>query len=204
VEAEVVQDIALAASGLLNPKIGGPSVYPPIPESVGDTVYGGFSWPETAGEDRFRRGLYTFWKRSLPFPSLNAFDAPTGETACPRRVRSNTPLQALTTLNEKTFVEAAQAMALRVLKEGGTNNQDRVAYAFELCTAHKPAPEDSNLLLKFWQEQYDYFENNTAAAVLVAVPNPKQLPPDVNLHKAAAWAMVSRAILNLDETVTKE
>jgi hypothetical protein len=204
VDGEVVEDIALAVSGLLNPKIGGPSIYPPIPASVGDTVYGGFSWPETKGAERFRRGMYTFSKRSLPFPSLTAFDAPSGEFSCPRRVRSNTPLQALTTLNEKTFVEAAQAMALRVIREGGTDNRSRATYAFELCIGRKPTAFELNKLLKFWQEQSDYFENRTAAAVNVAVPDLKQLPEDVNLHKVAAWAMVSRAILNLDETITKE
>jgi hypothetical protein len=204
VEGEVVQDIALSASGLLNLKIGGPSIYPPIPAAVGDTSYGGFIWPETTGPDRYRRGLYTFWKRSLPFPALAAFDAPSAETSCPRRARSNTPLQALTTLNERTFVEAAQAMAVRVIKEGGTNDRSRAIYAFELCTAHKPTPADLTLLLQFWKEQYDYFENHTAAAVKVALPDPKQMPADANLHKVAAWAMVSRAILNLDETVTKE
>src|SRR5207249_9302658 len=109
VEGEVVEDIALSVSGLLNAKIGGPSIYPPIPSSVGDTAYGGFSWPESKGSERYRRAMYTFWKRSLPFPGLTAFDVPSGETACPRRVRSDTPLQALTTLNDKTFVEAAQA-----------------------------------------------------------------------------------------------
>jgi len=204
VESEVVQDIALFASGLLNEKIGGPSVYPPIPGNVGDTAYGGFQWPESKVEDRFRRGLYTFWKRSLPFPALAAFDAPSGETSCPRRVRSNTPLQALTTLNEKTFVEAAQALALRTIKEGGPDNQARVRYAFERCTGRKPTAFETKKLLEFWQEQYDYFENRTAAAVEVAVSDARQLPPDVNLHKAAAWAMVSRALLNLDETITKE
>ena len=204
VEGEVVQDIALSVSGLLNPKIGGPSVYPPIPANVGDTVYGGFSWTETKGDDRYRRGMYTFAKRSLPFPSLTAFDAPSGETSCPRRVRSNTPLQALTTLNEKTYVEAAQAMAIRVMKEGGADEKTRIDYAFELCTGRSPSNLESTRLLAFWREQYDYFENRTAAAVNVAVPEPKQLPADVNLHKAAAWMMVSRALLNLDETVTKE
>ena len=204
VDGEVVEDIALAVSGLLNPKVGGPSIYPPIPASVGDQVYGGFTWPETKGADRFRRGMYTFWKRSLPFPSLTAFDLPSGEFSCPRRVRSNTPLQALTTLNEKTFVEAAQAMALRVIKEGGNDDRSRAVYAFELCTGRKPTAFELNKLLKFWQEQYDYFENRTAAAVNVAAPDPKQMPEDVNLHKVAAWAMVSRAILNLDETITKE
>jgi hypothetical protein len=204
VDGEVVEDIALSVSGLLNPKIGGPSIYPAIPASVGDQVYGGFNWPETKGADRFRRGMYTFWKRSLPFPSLTAFDTPSGEFSCPRRLRSNTPLQALTTLNEKAFVESAQAMALRVIKEGGTDNRSRTIYAFELCTGRKPKPVELNKLLKFWREQYDYFENRTSAAVNVAVPDVKQMPEDVNLHKVAAWAMVSRAILNLDETITKE
>ena len=204
VDGEVVEDIALSVSGLLNPQIGGPSIYPPIPSSVGDTVYGGFSWPETKGADRYRRGMYTFWKRSLPFPSLMAFDAPTGDTSCTRRIRSNTPLQALTTLNEKTFVEAAQTMALRVLKEGGQDNRARTAYAFELCTGRKPTLTEVTKLLNFWKEQYDYFENHSSDAVKVAVPDLNAMPEDVNLHKVAAWAMVSRTILNLDETITKE
>lgn len=204
VEAEIVQDIALAASGLLNPKIGGPSVRPPIPSSVGDTVYGGFHWPETTGEDRYRRGMYTFWKRSLPFPSLLAFDAPPAEASCPKRVRSNTPLQALTTLNERTFVEAAQALGLRVLKEGGPDNRSRAIYAFRLCTGRAPTAVELKKVLTFWDEQFRYFEERTGAAVNVAVPDLKHIPPDVNLHKAAAWAMVSRALLNLDETITKE
>jgi len=204
VDAELVQDIALSASGLLNLKIGGPSVRPPIPPSVGDTVYGGFSWPESAGEDRYRRGMYTFWKRSLPFPSLLAFDEPTGENSCPRRVRSNTPLQALTTLNEKTFVEAAQALGLRVMKEGGPDNRSRASFAFRLCTGRPPTDAELKPLLKFWDEQYRHFEENTAAAVQVASQSTTNPPPDVNLHKAATWAMVSRVILNLDETITKE
>jgi hypothetical protein len=204
VDGEVVQDIALSASGLLNPKIGGPSVYPPIPSSVGDTAYGGFNWPESKGEDRYRRGLYTFWKRSLPFPTLTAFDVPSGETSCPRRVRSNTPLQALTTLNEKTFMEAADALALRVMKEGGPDNRTRVRYAFRLCTGRQPERDEMEKLLKFWQEQYEHFENDTADAVRVSSVDLTNMPPDVNLHKAAAWALVSRTILNLDETITRE
>jgi len=204
VEGEIVQDIALSASGLLNPKIGGPSVYPPIPASVADQVYGGFSWPETKGEDRYRRGLYTFWKRAMPFPTLLTFDAPPAENACTRRTRSNTPLQALTTLNERTFVEAAQAMGLRVLKEGGANNMSRARFAFRLATGRAPTEKELASVLKFWEEQYDYFEDRTAAALSVALPDPKTVPADVNLHKVAAWAMVSRAILNLDETMTKE
>ena len=95
-------------------------------------------------------------------------------------------------------------MAMRLIKEGGPDNRTRAAYAFQLCTGRKPTPAEAGKLLKFWQEQYDYFENRTADAVNVAVPDVKQMPPGVNLHKVAAWAMVSRAILNLDETITKE
>ncbi|PYI83655.1 MAG: hypothetical protein DME26_14650 [Verrucomicrobia bacterium] len=189
---------------MLNTKIGGPSVRPPIPMNVGDTVYGGFSWPESTGEDRYRRGMYTFSKRSLPFPPLIAFDAPTAEGACPRRARSNTPLQALTTLNEKTFVEAAQAMGLRVLKEGGKDDRSRATYAFRLCTGRAPTDHELRSILSFWEEQYQYFEEHSSAALEVAVPDVKKVPSDVNLHKAAAWAMVSRGLLNLDETITKE
>jgi hypothetical protein len=148
--------------------------------------------------------MYTFCKRSLPFPNLSAFDAPSGEISCPRRMRSNTPLQALTTLNEKSFVEAAQALALRVLKEGGSDDRSRATFAFRLCTGRKPTAAELDKLLDFWKEEFALFENSTATAMKVAVPDAKQIPPDVNLHKAAAWAMVSRAILNLDETFTKE
>jgi uncharacterized protein DUF1553/uncharacterized protein DUF1549 len=204
VDAETVQDIALRVSGLLNPKIGGPSVRPPIPASVADTVYGGFSWPESAGEDRYRRGMYTFWKRALPFPALLAFDAPTAEFSCTRRVRSNTPLQALTTLNEKTFVEAAQAMGLRVYKEGGADDRNRAIYAFRLCNGRTPSDSELKSILNFWDEQYRYFEDRTSAALTVALADPKQIPADANLHKVAAWAMVARALLNLDESITKE
>jgi hypothetical protein len=204
VESEVVQDIALAASGLLSPKIGGPSVYPPIPTNVAEQVYGGLTWPESKGEDRYRRGLYTFWKRALPYPTMLAFDAPPAENSCTRRVRSNTPLQALVTLNERTFVEAAQAMGLRVMKEGGNDNPSRARYAFRLATGRAPTDKELNSLLSFWDEQYRYFEERTGAALQVAVADLKSIPPDVNLHKVAAWAMVSRTILNLDETLTKE
>ncbi|HEY0551218.1 MAG TPA: DUF1549 and DUF1553 domain-containing protein, partial [Verrucomicrobiae bacterium] len=203
VESEIVQDIALAASGLLNPKIGGPSVRPPIPASVGDTAYGGFSWPETLGEERYRRGMYTFWKRALPFPSMLAFDAPTADSSCTRRVRSNTPLQALTTLNEKTFVEAAQAMGLRVYREGGNDERSRATYAFRLCSGHPPSERELSSLLKFYDEQLKYFEERTTDALKVGSAS-TNFPPNVNMHKVAAWAMVSRAILNLDETITKE
>ncbi len=203
VESEIIQDIALSASGLLNAKIGGPSVRPPIPASVGDTVYGGFSWPESTGDDRYRRGMYTFWKRALPFPSMVAFDAPTADSSCTRRVRSNTPLQALTTLNERTFVEAAQGMGLRVYREGGETDRGRAIHAFRLATGRTPSERELASVSKFYDEQFRYFEERTTEALKVGSAT-TNFPVGVNLHKVAAWAMVSRAILNLDETITKE
>src|SRR5207244_1270562 len=137
----------------------------------------------SAEEDAYRRGRYTFWKRSLPFPSLIAFDEPSAENSGPRRMRSNTPLQALTTLNEKTFVEAAQALGLRVLQEGGADNRSRVGYAFRLCTGRAPTERELKSLLNFWEEQYQYFEDHSSAALAVAVPDSKKLPAEVNLHK---------------------
>ena len=148
--------------------------------------------------------MYTFWKRALPFPAMMAFDAPPAEVSCTRRMRSNTPLQALVTLNEKTFVEAAQAMGLRAMKEGGSGNPSRARYAFRLATGRAPTERELKSLLNFWDEQYHYFEDRTADALQVALADLKTIPPEVNLHKVAAWAMVSRAILNLDETITKE
>jgi len=176
VDAELVRDIALAASGLLNPQIGGPSVYPPAPAFLfqAPASYAPKTWKVAEGPDRYRRALYTFRFRSVPFPMLQSFDAPNGDISCVRRTRSNTPLQALTTLNEPLFVESAQALAARTLKEAGASDQDRIAYAFRLCTSRPPNPEEAGVLLKFLQTH----DSNFTA--------------------------VARVILNLDETITKE
>jgi hypothetical protein len=149
--------------------------------------------------------MYTFWKRALPFPAMLAFDAPTADASCTRRVRSNTPLQALTTLNERTYVEAAQAMGLRVYREGGRDDRSRATYAFRLGTGREPTARELKALLEFYEEQYRYFDDDrTTDALKVGAASVTNLPPEVNMHKVAAWAMVSRAILNLDETITKE
>jgi hypothetical protein len=202
VDAEIIRDIALSAGGLLDEKVGGPSVYPPIPDGVMALGYGSpMAW-ETKSKDRYRRAMYTFAKRSVPYPSLQIFDAPTGESPCPRRIRSNTPLQALTTLNDPVFVEAAQALALRIWNQGGKNDRARINYAFELCTGRKPRPGEVATISSLLRDESDFFETRTARAVQVASPDPKSPPADVNLHKVAAWTMVSRVLLNLDETIT--
>jgi len=205
VEAEVVRDIALRASGLLSEKIGGPSVYPPIPDGVLNLGYGApMKWNTSTGPDRYRRGLYTFWKRSVPYPGLSIFDAPNADVTCVRRVMSDTPLQALTTLNDTVFSETAQAMAMRVWKEGGPTDRDRAIYAFRLCTGRKPDMVELERFLALLQDKERYFEDRTTAAIVVASPDQKNPPADVNLHKVAAWTVAARVLLNLDETITKE
>lgn len=205
VEAEAVRDIALAASGLLSRKIGGPSVFPPIPDGALAVSFRSRStWPTSKGEDRYRRGLYTFWKRSVPFPSMAVFDAPNGEAACPRRTRSNSPLQSLTTLNDAAFLEAAQALALRVWKEGGPDDAARLHYAFRLCTSRLPDAYEQQRLQAFLAEQRKNFEGQTARAVYVAAPDLENLPADLDLHEIAAWTMTARLLLNLDETISKQ
>ncbi len=136
-DGEVVRDIALAASGLLSPKVGGPSVFSPAPEFLfkPPASYGPFDWPEAKGEDRYRRALYTFRRRSTPYPALAAFDVPVGEASCVKRTRTNTPLAALTALNETVFVECARALGKRAVTEGGATDAERLTYAFRLCVA---------------------------------------------------------------------
>jgi hypothetical protein len=181
VDAETVRDIALAASGLLNPQVGGPSVFPSAPEFlfVPPASYGPKNWPESKDRDRHRRALYTFRYRSVPYPALQNFDAPNGDMSCVRRPRSNTPLQALTTLNEPLFFEAAQALGQRVLEEGGTTDASRISYAFRLCTGRTAGTDEIEEVRKFLDRQR------------------RQNP-------ALAWTAVARVLLNLDETITKE
>ncbi|MFN7928200.1 MAG: PSD1 and planctomycete cytochrome C domain-containing protein [Blastocatellia bacterium] len=205
VEAEVVRDVALSVSGLLSKKIGGPSVYPPIPDGVLSLGYGAqLPWPTEKGEDRYRRGMYTFWKRSVPYPSAATFDQPAGDFSCPRRVKSNTPLQALTTLNDVTFMEAAQGLALRVWKEGGTTDQSRISYAYQLCTGHKPDAVEAGEITKLLQQQRANFKGKTASAVYVSAIDVNNLPDGIDLHELAPWTMVARVLLNMDATITKE
>lgn len=208
-EAEAVRDIALAASGLLNPKVGGPSVHPPAPEFLflPPASYGPKTWKEEQGPDRYRRALYTFRFRSVPYPVLQTFDAPNGDFACVRRVRSNTPLQALATLNEPMFLQCARALARRTLEEGGSTDGERLAFAFRRCTARPPDDQESATLLGMLEKQLARFQKgelNPSELVADDVKHPPQLPAGVSPAQVAAWTAVSRVLLNLDETITKE
>jgi hypothetical protein len=209
VDAETVRDIALAASGLLTNKIGGPSVYPPAPEFLFQppTSYGPKTWFYDTGPDKYRRGLYTFRYRSVPYPALETFDAPRGDVACVRRVRSNTPLQALTTLNEALYLEAARELAKRVVSEGGREDDKRIEYAFRRCLAREPRPEELAVLSDFLDRQKERFHADGADpwALLTDEKEEKpELPANATAPELAAWTALSRVVLNLDETITKE
>jgi hypothetical protein len=209
VEAEVVRDVSLTASGLLNRAVGGRSVYPPLPGFMilPPVSYGPKVWPEEKGFGRYRRALYTFRFRSLPYPVLQTFDAPNGDFACVRRARSNTPLQALMTLNEPVFMECARALALRTLQEGGGSDADRVVYAFRRCLARKPTGEESAELLALLGKQQQRFAKAGAKPWELAAADPgipPKLPEGATPAGLAAWTVVSRVLLNLDETITKE
>jgi len=200
VEGEIVRDIALAASGLLSPGVGGPSVCPPAPGQLFQppVSYGPKVWKEEAGENRYRRALYTFRYRSVPYPALQAFDTPVGEASCVRRSRSNTPLQALTTLNEPLFVECARALGAKALREGGATDDERLAYAFRLCTSRLPTPKEKAVLIGFLAAQKEHLAG--AAGRVKDLTGAK----DDATPERGAWTALARVLLNLDETITKE
>jgi cytochrome c553 len=204
-DAEVVRDVALAAGGLLTPTVGGPSVYPPVPEflMLPPASYGEKTWPVATGPDRYRRSLYVFRFRSVPYPVLAALDAPNGDFACVRRTRSNTPLAALTGLNEPVFVEAARGLAAVALADGGPTDADKLTHAFRRCVARKPTGKELAVLTELLGKQRDRFAGTGAWSALRLTGGDK-FPAGVAPAEAAAWVAVARVLLNLDETMTKE
>ena len=215
VEAETVRDIALAASGLLNAKVGGPSVYPPAPEFLFQppASYGPKPWPLDTGPEQYRRALYTFRFRSVPYPVLEAFDAPNADMACVRRNRSNTPLQALATLNEPLFVACARALAMRIVTAGLETDAQRLTFAVRQCIARNPTAEEQAELMRFLSAQMKRFERGdvdpwllaASASASASEDNQRpELPEGIAPAQLAAWTAVSRVLLNLDETITKE
>jgi mono/diheme cytochrome c family protein len=208
VEAEIVRDIALSASGLLNPELGGPSVMPPAPAFLFQppASYGPKTWNEDTGPNRYRRGIYTFRFRSVPYPMLQTFDAPNGDFSCVRRLRSNSPLQALTSLNEIVFVECAQALARHSL-EHGANDEERISYAFRSCVGRKPEDEELKELTSLLTREKSHIAEgwiNPHELATGKAELPKNLPKDTTPTQLAAYTVVSRVLLNLDETITKE
>lgn len=199
-EAEVVRDVALASSGLLNPTIGGPSVFPPQPEGVYSFTQVPKDWKANSGPERFRRGMYTHFWRSAPHPDLIVFDAPDGNTSCTRRNRSNTPLQALTLLNDQGFFEFAHALTGRVL-EKEADDEKAVVAAFRLCLARTPNDRERATLLRLLEKEKAAFTKAPAEAKALS---PATLPPKTDAVRYAAWLSVARVLLNLDEFITRE
>jgi hypothetical protein len=202
-EAEVLRDACLAASGLLTPAIGGPSVRPRQPAGISELTYAGSArWVESTGADRYRRGLYTWFQRTSPYPMLMTFDAPDSNVTCTRRDRSNTPLQALTLLNDPVFHECAQALGRRMMKESpGGDSAARVKFAFVTCLSRPPTDKERASLCQLFDDFRALAEVDHAAAAKLAGPPP---PAESDLADTAACIAAARVVLNLDEFVTRE
>jgi len=202
VEAEIIRDLNLAAGGLLSKKIGGPSVFPPLPPDIAALSYANnFRWTTSKGEDRYRRGMYTFFKRTAPHPNLTTFDCPDANTTSVERQSSNTPLQALVTMNNVVFVEASQAMARRLLSAKLKDDDAILAYGIRICVARQPNEQEqtqfAGLLAaaKSW-----YGEHEDDAKKLIGNYAVEGVSPADN----AAWVATARVMLNMDEFFTRE
>jgi hypothetical protein len=199
--AELVRDAALATSGLLNPEIGGKSVRPPLPAGVAELGYAGsVKWKASVGPDRYRRGLYTFFQRTTPYPELMTFDAPNSLLSCSRRERSTTPLQALNLMNDPVFFEAAQVLAARIMREMPGSVNDRLDYAFKLCLARAPRPQEKDRLLNYYRQQKEILGQEPES---IDTLFPAKNLEGVNPAEAAAWVGITRVLLNLDEFITR-
>ncbi len=197
--AEMIRDVSLEAAGQLSHKLGGPPVFPVQPEGIWDVPYSGDKWVTSPGEDKYRRGVYTFWRRSAPYPEFVAFDATSREFCTVRRVRTNTPLQALTTLNDAAYFEAAQALARRMEREGGTDPAAQITYGFRLCVTRRPDARELDRLLALYRQELAHYQARAGDAKKAAGPNPAA----ADAARTAALTVVANVLLNLDETLCK-
>lgn len=201
--AEMIRDNALAISGLLNREMGGRSVYPYQPADYYSDK-GRWKWQQSSGADLYRRGLYTFWRRTTFYPSFQVFDAPTRESCTVDRPRTNTPLQALVTLNDPVYVEAARVFGQRVMQEGGETLPLKLAYAFRLCVARPPREQELQVLEKIYAAQLGKYQADTKAAEALVNNGSAARPPQLPVPELAAWTSVGNVLLNLDETISRE
>jgi hypothetical protein len=203
-EAEMVRDQALMLCGLLSRKMYGPSVFPPQPPGLWQAAFNGQrTWATSQGEDRHRRGLYTFWRRTIPYPSMTTFDAPSRELCTVRRVRTNTPLQAFVTLNDPVYVEIAQALARRIIREGGNTIEDRARFGLSLCLARPAQPEQIKTLMELYHSERAHYGGDAKAALELATEPLGPLPAGMDASEAAAWTVVANVLLNMDGVLTK-
>ncbi len=191
-EAEAIRDNALAAAGLLSRKIGGPSAYPHQPDGVWNIPFAGETWMTSKGENLYRRGIYTFWKRTAPYPAFTNFDATSRESCTVRRIRTNTPLQALTLLNDPAFLEAAKGLANRMLADPDMDTLARIELGFRLCTGRRPSVAEAQRLASLAASLRNAYEKD-----------PKHAERLAGSAESAVWTMIGSVLLNLDETITK-
>jgi hypothetical protein len=195
--SEQIRDQALAVSGLLSKKMYGRSVMPYQPEGIWQTVYNGSNWETSPGEDRYRRMIYTYIRRSSPFPNMFTFDAPSREFCVVRRIRTNTPLQALATLNDTTFTEASQALARKMVSMKDTAIRTKISVGFKLATLKEPKLESVKALVGLYKKADQFYTKNPQKAL-------KMAGCQTNSKEIAAYTLVANAILNTDEFITKE
>ncbi len=205
VEAEIVRDQALAVSGLMKHKIGGRSVNPPQPDGIASLGYANsVKWPTSKGDDRYRRGLYTFFQRTVPYPMLMAFDSPDSNLSCTRRERSNTPIQALTIWNDPVFFECSQALGKRIVAETQNKNSNldtRIKRAFQLCLARQPSDEEISIVKQLYQDQTQLLKSDQAA--VSQLTKAQKVPAGSTPQEVATWIIIGRVLMNLDEFVTR-
>jgi mono/diheme cytochrome c family protein len=202
VEGEIVRDLALEVGGLLSAKIGGPSVYPPMPADLAKLSYAGnFSWTESTGEDRYRRGMYTFFKRTIPHPTLMTFDCPDANLTCVNRSISNTPLQALTLLNNDAFVESSQSLAKKLLALDDLGDDVRLGRAIEICLAREPQSDEVDRLQNLLEQARRYYADHVEEADALVGRYAAAPTPNV---ETASWIAAVRVLINLDEFITRE
>jgi mono/diheme cytochrome c family protein len=204
-EAEAVRDQALAIAGLLDRTIGGPSVFPSQPDGLWQAAFNGQrTWKTSEGGNRHRRGLYTFWRRTVPYPSMAAFDAPSRELCTVRRIRTNTPIQAFVTLNDPVYVEAAQSFARRIVREAGCTTGDRLRFALELATGREPESRQVEVLRRLYDDAVTSLRAGDPADALALATDPiGPLPSGADAVDLAAWTTVANVILNLDAVLTR-
>jgi hypothetical protein len=202
--AEMIRDQALAVSGLLTEHLGGPSVHPYQPEGLWKDLAEIKEYPQDHGPDLYRRSLYTFWKRTVAPPTMMTFDAAGREACTVRETRTNTPLQALTLMNDVTFVEAARVLAQRVLKEATATPEARITMAFRLATGRRPSPRELEILVASLQQYLVRYQNDRTAAEELTRSGEAPLDTSIDQRELAAYTAVASLILNLDETLTKE
>lgn len=201
--AESIRDNALSISGLLNREVGGKSVYPYQPADY-YADKGRWKWQQSSGADLYRRGLYTFWRRTTFYPSFQMFDAPTREFCMVDRPRTNTPLQALVTLNDPVFVEAARVFGQRIMLEGGETVPQKLAFAFRMCVARPPRDKELEVLQKIFTAQLAKYQADNAAALALVSNGGAARPSQLPVAELAAWTAMGNVVLNLDETITRE